>query len=89
MISFNKSKSYKKFISQYYRQFIIEQTIAEDGVSRFWIMKRFSFFGYRPVFGPYRSLGAATREIQSIIRRMLSIKIHKRNARNSRIKINC
>lgn len=88
MIEIKRMSRFKRLISLYYKQFIIEQYVLPDGVSRFWIMRKLSPSTYKCIFGPYRSLRGAEEDLQKIIRRVLSIKVHRRNARISRIKIN-
>lgn len=88
MFKIKRRSRFKRLLLRYYKQFIIEQRISNDGVSRFWIMRKLSLTAYECVFGPYRSLKGAERDLQKIIRRVLSIKVHRRNARTSRTKIN-
>ncbi len=88
MIKFKKKSLYKRLLLRYYKRFIIEQRINGRGISRFFIIRKIPLFGDKVIFGPYRSLHAAEADINLLVRRVLSIKVHRRNARISRIKIN-
>lgn len=88
MIKLKRKGLYKRLLLYYYKRFIIEQRIEPRGISKFFIIRKIPLANDRVVLGPYRSLRAAEADLKLLVRRVLSIKVHKRNARISRIKIN-
>lgn len=88
MIKFKKRSLYKRLLVCYYKRFIIEQRIGKRGISKFFIIRKIPLATDKVVLGPYRSLRAAEADLKLLVRRVLLIKVHKRNARISRIKIN-
>jgi len=88
MIKFKKRSLYKRFLMCYYKRFIIEQRIGKRGISKFFIIRKIPLANDKVVFVPYRSLRAAETDLKLLVRRVLLLKVYRRNARISRIKIN-
>ena len=88
MIEIKRRSRFKRLLFRYYKNFIIEQRIGTRGTSKFFIMRKVFPMGNKIIFSSYRSLSEAERDLKLLVRRMLHIKVYRRNARISRTKIN-